>query len=388
MNISIPRLILAVILPGLFLGGCEQENVYAPPPPPTVTVSQPVQRAVTGYIEFTGSTEAFETVEVRARVPGFLQSVHFKEGTQVKQGDLLYLIDPAELQAALEKAEAELVFSKAEFGKADSEYLRRKEAFKKGAYAEAEVVAAKADRDAAKAAIATKEAAVSEARLNLGYTRITAPIDGRIGKNQVDVGSLVGQGEPTLLTKIEKYDPIYATFSLNELDLQRLLRERAAQRRNAKAQLPQHTQALELGLAGEAGYPHQGRLDFVDLGVDPRTGTILLRGAFPNPAPHTILPGFFVRIRAPVERRDTALLVPEVALGNDQGGKYVLVVNEQKQVEQRPVKTGALTDDGLRVIEGGLTGQEWVIVNGVQRARPGATVSATQAKPELAAQQP
>lgn len=151
MSVSIPRipgLLGAIAASALLLGGCEQTNTYAPPP--TVTVSQPVQRAVTDYIEFTGNTEAFETVEVRARVPGFLQSVHFEAGSMVKQGDLLYIIDPAPLQAALQKAEAELVYAKAQFGKAESEYLRRKQAFKKGAYAEAEVIAAKADRDAAK----------------------------------------------------------------------------------------------------------------------------------------------------------------------------------------------------------------------------------------------
>ncbi len=366
-------LVLVSMLTGMTISACKPSNEFVPPPPPAVTVSQPVQREVTDYLEFTGNTQAVQHVEIRARVQGFLESVHFEAATDVKKGDLLYVIDPRPFKAQVNKATADLRRKQAEYTLAKENYQRLETLYKQKATPRADFVQARASRDTALADIAATKAVLEEAKLNLGYTEVRAPINGRVGRNLVSVGNLVGSGESTHLTTLVQFDPIWAYFSLNERDLLYLRQQH--QERQVKAPEKQEERGLiRLGLANQDDYPHEGRIDFVDQGVDPNTGTFLLRGSFANPDPHVILPGMFVRIRAPMNKRGGALLISERALGADQGGRYVLVVNKENVVEHRAVEVGALIDQ-MRVIEKGLQPDDWVVVKGLLRARPGATVS-------------
>jgi len=366
---------LAVVL----LAACEQKNTYVEPPPPKVTVAEPLQQEVIEYLEFTGNTRAFEEVEIRARVSGFLQSMHFAPGSQVDMGDPLFVIDPKEYQAEVNAATAELNAAKAMEHRAKIEYDRAKRVFDKGAGRETDVVKWRGERDVALAAIERAKANLERANLNLSYTRITAPISGRVSRNYVDVGNLVGEGEPTLLTTVTRYNPMYVYFNLNEYDL---LRVQSMSRKRAKAQgLDSDKEPdsgaeipLFLGLANEQGYPHQGVLDFAESGVDPATGTIQLRGVFDNPGPPTVLlPGLFARLRMPIAKRENTLLVSERAIGADQGGNYLLTVGSDNVVEKSPIRMGQLID-GLRVIEEGLQPGGLVVVKGIQRARSGGKV--------------
>ncbi len=371
--------IVAVTLFALISTACEQPNQYVAPPPPKVTLAQPQQREVTEYLEFTGTTRAFEEVEVRARVAGFLQSMHFTPGTLVKQDELLFVIDPREYEAQSSAAKAELESARAQLKRAELEFDRAERLFKQKAGAETDVVKWRGERDMAAAAVALAKAKVESASLNLNYTQVTAPIAGRVGRNLVDVGNLVGEGEATLLTTVTSYDPMYAYFNLNERDLLRVMslyRKRLEEKGvdptsepGRRADIP-----LFLKLADEEEYLHEGTMDFAESGVDPATGTLQLRGVFPNPgnAPK-LIPGLFASIRMPIDERPDALLVTERAIGADQGGRYILTVNSENVVEKRPIRMGQLVD-GLRVIEEGLQPGEWVIVNGLQRARSGAKV--------------
>jgi RND family efflux transporter MFP subunit len=371
----IAMLFLVVVL----LAACEQKNTYVEPPPPKVTVAEPLQQEVTDYLRFTGNTRAFEEVEIRARVSGFLQSMHFTPGTRVDMGDPLFVIDPKEYQAEVNASIAELNAAKAMQHRAKIEYDRAKRVFDKGAGRETDVVKWRGERDVAQAAIERAKASVERAKLNLGYTQVTAPISGRVSRNFVDVGNLVGEGEPTLLTTITRYDPMYVYFNLNEYDLlrvQSMYRKRIKEKDIDPAEEPDSEAEilLFLGLANEQGYPHEGILDFAESGVDPATGTIQLRGVFPNPGPPNLLiPGLFTRLRMPIDKRENALLVTERAIGADQGGNYLLTVNSDNVVEKMPIRMGQLVD-GLRVIEEGLQPGERVIVKGLQRARPGGKV--------------
>ncbi len=372
-------LFLAISAAASLLTACEQKNTYVEPPPPKVTVAQPLQEGVIDYLEFTGTTRAFEEVEIRARVAGFLQSMHFTPGTLVEKGDLLFVIDPREYRAALNAAQADLESAMAKLRRAETEYARAERLFKQKAGAEKNVVQWRGERDIAKAAVDMAKAKVERARLDLGYTKVTAPIAGRVGRNLVDVGNLVGEREPTLLTTITSYDPMYVYFNLNERDLLKVVamyRESIKQKgfdpdtdADIKAEIP-----LFLGLANEEGYPHKGMLDFAESSVDPGTGTLQLRGVFPNPgkAP-SLYPGLFTRIRMPIAERENALLVTERAVGADQGGRYLLAVSSENVVEKRLIRMGQLVD-GLRVIEEGIQPGDLVMVNGLQRARPGAKV--------------
>ena len=357
-----------------FIAGCDQDS-YVAPPPPAVTVCQPVRQTVTNYAEFTGTTEAVESVEIRARVEGFLETVNFEAAAAVEAGDLLFVIDPKPFQAKLDRALAELANRQAVLKLAKYDHQRTEGLFKDEVASEFERVKAQSDWEAAQAAVKAAEAAVDEARLNLGYTRIHAPLSGRISRTLVDAGNLVGAGEYTLLTTIVKEDPIYAYFSASERKLLEYLEKHPEKRQPMK---PQEPGPLYLGLSNESGYPHEGRVDWANNRVDAGTGTIQIRGVFPNPD-HVLLPGLFVRLRAPMDTLEDALLITERALGADQGGRYLLVANNQNVVEKRYVEIGTLLD-GMRIIEKGLAPDEWVIVKGVQRAREGMKVNPTQAE--------
>ena len=372
-------LAISAFLLGLSLAGCDS-NIYVEPPAPKVTVAQPLIEEVTDYLEFTGTLVASEKAEAPARVSGVLQSMHFVPGTVVTEGDLLFVIDPAEYEADLQAAEAELAGAKSNYDRAKIEYGRAQKLYKEKAGAEADVVKWRVEKELASADILRAEAKVTRAELNLSYTQVTAPLTGRVGRNEVDVGNLVGEGGATMLTEVTLYNPIYAYFNLNERDLLRVMK---IYKESVKAkgldpdkvgdreiELP-----LYLGLADEEGYPHEGLYDFAESGVDPETGTLQLRGIFENPgASPALLPGLFTRIRMPLGNRPDMPLVSERAVANDQSGAYLLVVNSEDIIERRSIKTGQ-RKDGLIVIEDGLRADDRVVVKGVQRARPGRKVA-------------
>jgi len=375
---------LLLLLMLAMLAGCEQKNTYVEPPPPAVTVSKPIKKDVTDYLEFTGTTASVGSVEVRARVQGILESMHFVPGTHVKKEQLLFVIDPKPYEAQLAVVKGDLAKAKAKLDKSQSNYWRLEQAGRKGAVAVAEVVAARANRDADRAGIEAAKAVVDEAALQLSYTRVTAPISGRAGRNLVDIGNFVGRGEATILTTITQYDPMYAYFHLNERDLLRVMavfREKMKEKGLDPATDPDSKAdvLVFLGLVNEQGYPHRGLLDFAESGVSTETGTIELRGIFPNPGKSPVLlPGLFARLRFPVGTHAGALLVSERALGADQQGNYLLVVNSDNMVEKRLVSAGQVID-GLRVIDKGIRADDRVIVQGLQRARPGGKVAPKEA---------
>jgi membrane fusion protein (multidrug efflux system) len=355
------------------LAGCERRNTFVPPPPNEVTVSHPERRTVTNYLEYTGTARAVETVQVRARVEGYLDRIQFKDGQEVEQGQLLFEIDPRPFRAKLDAAQAELASAQAQFARRESDFQRDTRLRQRGALSEEEYVTTRAERDAARAAVAAAQATVATAELDLGYTQVTAPIAGHITERRVDVGNLVGRGDATPLATIVRDNPIHAYWTASEADLLRVRSKIPEGQRDVRdAPMP-----IDLGLANEQGYPHQGQFDYADPYVDPATGTITGRGTFENPD-HAIVPGMFVRIRVPLERDQDALLVPERAIGSDQAGRYVLVVNDRDVVEQRPIVPGSLVD-GMRVIASNLEPDDRVVVNGLQRARPG-----TRVKPVMA----
>jgi len=371
-------LLFAVLLSAVF-NGCGKKNEYVEPPAPEVTVSKPLVQNVTDYLEFTGSTKAIEEIEIRARVKGFLESVHFEDGDFVNKDQLLFNIDPRPYKAAVESARGRLGKHQAQLERAQKEYQRNLTLFKQNAASEANVVKWKSEVDESKASVVSAQAALDKARLDLGYCTIRSPISGRISRKLVDVGNLVGASEHTLLTTIRQWTPIYVYFSINERDLLRIMERARAQ--GITADNPDKI-PLGLGLANETDFPHEGHLDFVDSTVDPGTGTMQLRGLFPNSGPpFIIVPGLFVRVRMPVAERENALLVTERALGLDQGGRYLLVVGNENKVEQRYVKIGALRD-GKRVIIEGLKPEDQVVVKGIQRAIPGAKVTPQEAQAE------
>jgi RND family efflux transporter MFP subunit len=298
---------------------------------------------------------------------------------------VLFTIDPRPDQAVVENAKGRLGRHQAQLGRAKREYQRNLTLFKQNAASEANVVKWKSEMEESRAAVISAQAALDKARLDLSYCTIRSPIDGRISRRMVDIGNLVGAGEKTLLTTVRQGSPIYAYFSINERDLLRVMK--MARKEGIPADNPDKI-VLELGLANETGFPHEGHLDYADSTVDPNTGTLELRGVFPNPGPpYFILPGLFVRLRLPVAERENALLVTERALGLDQGGRYLLVINNENKVEQRHVKIGALRD-GMRVIEEGLEAEDMVVVKGIQRAIPGAKVTPQQAQAEEPAKVP
>ena len=376
---------LALVLITIVLINCSEQNQYIEPPPPDVTVSKPIQQEVTEYLEFTGTTSSIGSVDVRARVSGELESMHFEPGTVVNKDDLLFIIDPKPYAADLAAAEAELVSAIAEYKRAVTEYERANQLIKKGYISKTDHLRRETEKDVAKADIGRKKAKVQSARLQLGYTRVTTPITGRVGRNRVDVGNLVGEGEATLLTTVTQYRPMYAYFHLNERDLLEVMKVQRKKVRE-KGHNPEQTPDAELeipvflNLADEQDYPHKGILDFAESSVNTETGTIELRGVFPNTeTPPRLLPGLFAQLRFPIGNSPDALLVRENAISADQGGEFLLLLNTDNIVEKRPVTTGQ-TVNGYKVIKTGIQLDDRVIINGLQKARPGNKVNPLQAK--------
>ncbi len=362
------------------------KNPEAPaeaPKPPEVTISKVVERAVVDHEEFTGRMDAGETVEVRARVSGYLHEVHFTDGQEVKAGAPLFQIDPRTFQADVKNTEGQKAQWLAKRDKAKADVTRYEGLVPTGAASAQDLDSARAELGEAVAAIQSADAAIERAKLNLEFSKIVAPIDGQVGEALITKGNLIqaGSGEDSLLTTIVSLDPIYVYFDIDERTILRF-RERHRTARPAGDSLPTVEQLkipVLLGLATEDGFPHRGVIDFADNRVDPATGTVRTRGAFEN-AKRTFKPGFFARVRVPISDSYQALLVSEPALGTDQGQKFVLVVNDQNLVEKRFVKPGPLQDDGLRVVLAGLESGESIVVNGVQRARPGKPVTPQRAE--------
>lgn len=367
---------VCLIVAVLFFSGCSRQNEFAAPPPMSVTVSKPVQKTVTDYAEYTGTIEAVEAVDVRARVEGYLETVRFKEGGRVKHGDLLFTIDPKPFQAKLDEARAELVRRQAELKHTEATVQKKEQAFKANAVSEIELIQARTEYEVTKASIQAALAAIQTAELNLSYTKIHAPVGGRISRNLVDAGNLVGASERTLLATIVNDDPVYVYFNMNERDLLNfpLGGNPGESPANGNGRMQ-----VFLGLSNQEGYPFEGRIDYMDNRLSSSTGTMQLRGVFSN-RERRLLPGLFARVRVPVAQRENALLVPDSAIGSDQRGDYLLLVNAQNVVEYRPVVAGALIGND-RVIESGISPGDRPIVSGLQRARPGLPVNPTETPP-------
>jgi RND family efflux transporter MFP subunit len=355
----------------LVLAGCRQPNQFVPPPPPVVSVAHPVEKTIADSVEFIGVAQPTKMVELRARVNGYLQKIFFEDGSDVEVGDPLFQIDPAPYQSVLDAAKAAHQRAVASLALAQSQYRRMEPLITNSVITQEELDVQAAQVETTKADVAAAEAAVRKAELDLGYTKITAPIAGRIGRHLVDVGNLV-LAEQTQLASIKSLNPIYGVFDVSENDLLRFM---AMMRNNELPDPEKNSPILHLGLSNEDDHPHEGRLDFRELSISPSTGTAMRRGIFPNPE-RQIIPGMDVRIQANVGDAKPRILVEERAIGSDQRGDYMLVVNDKNVVEYRPVKLGPRFDN-LRVVESGVKATDWVIVNGLQRARPG-----SQVKPE------
>lgn len=355
------------------LGGCKPENKFVAPPPSEVSVAKPLQQNVRPFVELTGNTAAIATVDLVARVEGFLDSIDYKDGTFVKKGDLLFQIEPTTYDAKVKQADAELASTKALLVQAQAEFVRQETLLKQNVSAQNTFDQAKAKRDSAQANVENNSANLVIAQTNLGYTKVTAPFDGVVTNHLVSVGELVGSSTPTKLATIIQLDPIYVTFNMSEqqvLDIRAKLRAAGINPGEEIKRVP-----IEIGLMTEQGYPHKGHLDYASPSIDSTTGTVLVRGIFDNPN-RALLPGFFVRVRVPTDIKDkAALLVPDRILAEDQAGKYVLVVGKDDTVEQRRVTAGMLLPGGLRVIDSGLKPDDRVVVSTNGRAIPGRKVT-------------
>jgi RND family efflux transporter MFP subunit len=363
----LPRAALAA-LSSVILAGCEQ-NTYVAPPPPKVEVATPVQRPITRYLEATGNTAAIKSVDLVARVQGFLDSISYKDGSFVKEGTPLFTIEPETYKLKLEQAQAAQAGAEASVKQADADFKRQSDLVARQAVSQATLDTSTSTRDNAQANLQQAQANTRIAEVNYGYTKVTAPFDGIVTSHLVSVGELVGAASPTQLATIVALDPIYVNFNVNEQDV---LRVRAEARRRGMTAADLTRLPIEVGLQTEDGYPHQGNLDYASPTLNASTGTLSVRGVLPNPD-RVLLPGFFVRVRVPVDQQKDALLVPETALGSDQGGRYVLVVTGENTVEQRKVQTGP-PEGALRVIEDGLKGDDRVVIAGLLRAIPGQKV--------------
>jgi membrane fusion protein, multidrug efflux system len=361
---------LAAFALTLIAFGCSKPAPPAPQPP-NVQVAAVIQRDVPIFVEAIGQTRGAEEVEVRARVQGFLESVAFEEGSAVRKGKLLYTIDPREYEAAVSQAKGRLAQAQADLARYDQDVARYQPLVEQNALPKQNLDTAVAQANAGRANLEAAQAAVTQAQLNLSYTKIYAPLDGIIGKTEVNVGNLVGQGQNTLLTHISQVGAIHVRFTIPERDYLYYARRRQEHGGNAPGE-------FELVLADGSVHPDKGRLVFVDRNVDPVTGTILLEAAFPNPNA-IVRPGQFARVRAAVDLKKGAILVPQRAVTELQGIYNVAVVGGGDTVEIRMV-TPAERIGTLWVIDAGLKAGDRIVVEGLQKVRAGMKV-----KPEMVA---
>jgi multidrug efflux system membrane fusion protein len=388
------RRTLLVFLAGgsvVAVAGCQgARGTVAPPEMAVVPVSQPVRREVTDYVDFTGRTEAVYSADIRPRVTGYLVEMPFKEGAEVKKGDLLFVVDPRPYKAQLDQAQGQVDLYKASLKLAKTTLARDQaiNALSAGSVSQQQFDQEEAVVEEADARVKAFEKARELYKLNHEFTRVVSPIDGQISRYYLTLGNLVN-ADQTLLTTVVSVDPMHVYFEMDEptlLRTRRLVNER-------KIKLPQDRTKMPvlMGLQGEDGFPHQGTINFVNNQVNSTTGSILVRGVFPNPEPpggHRLLsPGMFVRVRLPIGMPHSAVLVIDRAVSSDQDLKFVYVVDSKNKIQYRRVTPGALQDDGLRVIEQGLKGDEWVVVGALQQVRPNLEVKVERVPmPSLAAQ--
>ena len=358
----------AVLLAAFCLAGCG-ENKYVAPPPPSVTVMTPVKQSVTRYLEAAGSVAAINSVNLVARVSGFIQQINYRDGDQVKAGTTLFVIEPEPYRLKLEQAQAAQASAEASLRQLEADFKRQTDLASRQIASQANLDTATANRDAGRAKLDQAKGDTDQAQINLGYTQVKAPFDGIVSARLVSLGDLVGASGPTQLATIVQTDPVYVNFNLAERDVLRV-RQEIRERGLTPADLKRVP--IEVGLQSDSGYPHRGTLDYAAPTINASTGTLTVRGILDNPN-RVLLPGYFVRVRVPEAEQNDALLVPDAALGSDQGGRYLLVVNKDNVVEQRKVEIGAVVND-MRVIEKGLNPDDRVIVAGLLRAIPGQKV--------------
>ncbi|MFG0257167.1 MAG: efflux RND transporter periplasmic adaptor subunit [Phycisphaerales bacterium JB043] len=357
------RVITPLLIMMVFASSACRENEFQPPPPPTVSVSTPLRRDVVEYAEITGTTESFRTVEVRARVQGILQEIAYTPGTEVAEGDFLFKIDEAPFAAARDAALARVTNEEAQVRLTDTTALRTERSAQDGAVSELQALEARAKADAAvtQLEVARKELAIQQ--LDVDYTEIRAPISGRIERSPFTAGSLVGGIDSSLLTKIYDDSKIYAWFSVPD----RIFLMSRQDQESDQLSVP-----VELATEVDQGFPHVGEANYIDPTVDSSTGTVRVRAVFEN-QDRSLVAGLFVRCRIAVRTISDAMLVPDAAIGVDQIGHYVFVVDDQAVVERRDVELGPVEGE-LRVVLDGLAPTDRVIVRGILRARPGSTV--------------
>ena len=385
--------ISASLAVALAVASCTSRPASAPPPA-KVKVVQPLAREITEWDEFTARLDAVDSVEVRPRVGGYLQSINFQDGALVKKGDLMFSIDHRPYAAALHRAEADRALANTRLVLARKNYARAADLLKSHAISQEESDIRESTVRQAEASLEEADAAVDAARLDVEFTEVTAPISGRVGRRLVTEGNLISGGggtQGTLLATIVSLDPIYAYFEADEGSLLKYDRlARSGQRPSSR----DYRNPVRIGLADERGFPREGFMDFVDNQVDRGTGTIVGRAILPNPD-LALVPGLFARLQLPGSAQYRAILVPDEAIASDQSQKYVFVVDGESKAKYRPVKIGPLVD-GLRVVREGVTQGDWVVVAGLQRVRPGLPVDAQRdtislplpGTPQAAAKQP
>jgi len=350
------------------LAACGQNNTYVAPPPPKVTVAKPVEQKVTRYFEATGNAAAVNSANLVARVSGFLTEIKYQDGMPVKKGQHLFTIEPEPYQLKLQQAQAAEASAEATVKQTEADFERQQELVQRQAASKAAFDNSTANRDTAKARLLQARADTSQAKINLDYTRVVAPFDGIVTARQVSVGELVGGSGTQVLAAIVQLDPIYVNFNASERDVLHV--RDMLYKRGEKATDLLGTD-VEIGLQTDQGYPHKGKLDYIAPTVNQGTGTLAARAELQNSL-RLMLPGFFVRVRVPLQET-AAMLVPSVALGSDQGGRYVLIVNGENVIEQRKVEVGPVVGD-MTVIENGLKADDRVVTAGILRAVPGQKV--------------
>ena len=355
----------------LTLAACDMSAAPLPPrQEASVKIAQPLQQEVTEWDEYTGRIEAIESVDVRARVGGYLEKVNFKAGARVNKGDLLFVIDPKPFKAQLNYANAELERAETKHELAKNDLARAENLFKAKAISIEEFDARQKGLRETAAAVKSAEANVYTAKLNLDYTDIRAPIGGRIGRELVTAGNLIKDGgEGTLLTQIVSTDPVYVYVDADEKSLLKY-RRRARQQAQGSADLK--GTVVQLAVSDESDFPHQGRLDYIAPQANAATGTVTLRGVFANPE-ELLSPGFFARMRVRGSDPYQAVLLPDRAIGSDQARRFVWVVKPDNQLEYRQITPGVLIGQ-MRVIRDGVKADDWVVVEGAQKLRPGISV--------------
>lgn len=344
----------------------------AAPMPPAVTVAAPLHQRLTEWDEFTGRFEATAAVEVRARVSGYLQAINFVDGAIVKKGDVLFVIDPRPYQAAVDRARSDLDAANAKLEWAESQLTRAQALVKSSAQSVATLDERMQDRNVAEATVKQAQAALNAEQLNLDFTKVTAPISGRVSNRRIDIGNLVtADPNPTLLTTIVTLDPLYFTFDMSEGDF--LAYQRAVQR-GAVPSTRDHATVVAARLPDDVTWTHPGTMNFVDNAIDTGSGTIRARAEISN-ADLFITPGQFGRLRVPSSNEYEAILVPESAVLTDQSNRIVMTVAGDGTVVPKPIRLGPAQPGGLRIVREGLQGDEKIIINGLVRARPGQKVT-------------